>query len=134
MLEGSKKFLISEKRRPPPPPPPEVWKMAFFAIFDLSSHLSLLHLTRLTQLYDFWLLFFSIIGLQNGKIEIFKKCRLHRKIGSRVTKKTDFLKNTESRPVLQKIENDKVMFFCIGDITYMLNFSKSPKYALKCYY
>ena len=101
--------------------------MAFFAIFQLSSHISLLYLTRLTQLYDFWLLFLPLIGLQNGKIEIFKKCRLHRKIGSRVTKKNDFLKNTEIRPVLQKIENDKDLFLGIGDITYMLNFSKSPK-------
>ena len=37
-----------------------------------------------------------------------------------MTKKTDFLKNTESRPVLQKIENDKVMFFCIGDIYFVI--------------
>ena len=51
-----------------------------------------------------------------------------------MTKKTNFLKNTEIRPVLQKIENDKDLFLGIGDITYMLNFSKSPKYALKCYY
>ena len=33
-----------------------------------------------------------------------------------MTKKIDFLKNTEIRPVLQKIENDKDLFLGIGDI------------------
>ena len=78
--------------------------------------------------------FLPLIGLQNGKIVSFKKCRLHSQIGSRVTGKPILSKYTESRPVSQKIENDEVMFLGIGVITYMLNFWKSPKYALKCYF